>query len=124
MARTPEPTSLKINPGIWVSALLLLFGAMFGFQAGKVEYERAVAADRLELQTTLKACDSQSHPISDAAWDMYRQGMVTLDVAGYYSSIVHKMSDKEARCLRETLPLQWKGRNTSWQPPADGPDGG
>lgn len=109
---------------IWVSALLIFLGAAFGFETGKIDHERTVAADRYELQIALKACDSQSHPISDAAWNMYRQGMITLDVAGYYSSVVHPMSKKESRCLRETLPLRWKGRDTSWQPPAGVPDGG
>lgn len=120
-------TEMKVQESrssIWAAVILLFLGAVVGFQARKVEHERTIAADRYELQIALKACDSQSHPISDAAWDMYRQGMVTLDVAGYYSSIIHKMSDKEARCLRETLPLRWKGRDISWQPPAGIPDGG
>ncbi len=123
MAKTPEKMGLRTNPNIWISVSLLLLGSMLGFQVGEVTHERTVAADRYELQTTLKGCDSQSHPISDVAWDLYRQGMVTLDVAGYYSSIIHKMSMEEARCLRETLPLRWKGRNTSWQPSADSPNG-
>lgn len=112
------------HSSIWLSISLLLLGSMLGFQVGAVTHERTVAADRLELQIALKACDSQSHPISDAAWDLYRQGMIPLDVAGYYSSIIRKMSGKETRCLQETLPLRWKNRDTSWKPPMDGSDGG
>lgn len=108
---------------IWAAVILLFLGAVVGFQAKKVEYERTVAADRYELQIALKACDSQSHPISDAAWEMYRQGMIPLGTAGYYSSIIHSMTASEARCLDATLPKHWKGRNMSWQPSVDSPDG-
>jgi len=82
--------------------------------------KRRITADRQELQAMLWECDYSPHPISDAAWEIYRTGMIPFGTAGYYTSIIKSANIDASICLKEALPERWKGRDISWKPPVDG----
>ena len=77
-------------------------------------FEETLAQDRTALLEELWECKYTTHPISDAAWEMYRQGMIPRGTATYYTGAVRSANIGAAKCLNEALPVMWKGRDTSW----------
>lgn len=92
----------------------LLVGVVLGYLVAenyRPSKEGLVAADKNVLHLILKGCDYDPHPISDVSWEMYRQQLIPLGTANYYTQVVKSVNIPAAKCLRDVLPEQW---------PADG----
>ena len=93
---------------------MLLVGLVTGYLVAEdslLRKERLVAADKNVLHLILKACDYDPHAISDVSWDLYRQQLVPLGTAIYYTNMMKSVNRPAATCLGKVLPEQW---------PADG----
>ena len=70
--------------------------------------------DVIKLQSVLRGCGYSPHQTSDAAWEMYRLGMVSRPTAFYYMSIVKDIHPHTLNCLKKNLPDLWKGEYAGW----------
>lgn len=101
----------NIFPTVCLVAMLLVGVATGYFIADDTvfRHERAVAADKHVLYLILEACDYDPHPISDVSWEMYRQQLIPLGTATYYTGMVRSANIPSAKCVSEVLPEQWSG---------------
>ncbi len=101
---------MRIRTAI-VAAFALLAGVLVG-QRDEI-WDRS---DRRELASVLDGCGYVPHPISDVSWELYREGLVPLGMAGYYTRMPRSVNLEPARCLDGALPDWWEGRDTHRSP--------
>jgi len=92
--------------------VLLAIGAMAMFLVGVLLTEEVLlremtARDTDALRVVLTECGYSPHPISDVSWELYRQNLVPMGTAGYYTATVKSVNIPVVECLRDVLPEWW-----------------
>ena len=97
-----------------IKFVLLVLGAGGMFLAGALTAEivlhrdrNDIARDKDALRVILADCDYSPHPISDVSWELYRQRLIPLGTAGYYTRIMKSVNIPAVECLLKRLPEQW-----------------
>ena len=96
------------------NVVLLAMGAPAMFLAGALLTEgvllremTATAQNKDALHVVLAECNYSPHPISDVSWELYRQGLIPLGTAGYYTRTVKSVNIPAAACVKRVLPEHW-----------------
>ncbi len=88
------------------TVVVFMIGALMT-EATLRQGSNAIAQDKNALLVILAECNYFPHPISDVSWELYRQGLIPLGTAGYYTGALRSVNGPAAKCLREVLPEQW-----------------